>query len=166
MKISTKGLVRFVLMYLTSIPVLVFIGTANEWFAYVLLFVSSAVLAVEVINETWKGSRPLTEMKYRSRKEGHRNELEQPADRVEELKRSSSKYLIECVRQIFFKRLGLEYGVSDTEAEKLLERPENLLRLVDDENLLKLISEEDPFPKRRDQLLRFLSRVLDRLEAM
>jgi len=162
----SKRLVRTVLIYLLSVPIIIFLGVLNENLGHALLLVSSAFLSVEIAYEVWKGFQPLREVKYPSLKETPRfRTLENLTDIVGKATgghEGAFTVLMSRLRHIYLERvLGSEYPRGIDVGGFLMGQKENVASTGDAELVSLLLTQE---PSTQEGRLELLHKILKRLE--
>ena len=161
-----KRLVRTILIYLISVPIIILLGLLNESFGHALLFVSSAFLSVGILYEIWKGFQPLRDVKYPSPKETPRfrtfENLRDIVGKATGGHEGAFTVLMSRLRHIYLERiLGGEYSRGIDVEEFLMARKEDSVSAGDAELVSLLLAKE---PDTQEGRLGLLHEILERLE--
>ena len=163
----SKSLVRIILVYFASVPVIILLGSLNEGLGHVFLFGFSSLLSVGVLYEAWRGCRLLREVKYPAPKEIRRlRTLRYLRDMVGKATgghEGAFTVLMTHLRRIYLERvLGGEYSRRLDPEEFLTEQKENVV-LKGDAELASLLLAEGP--DTQEGMLKLLEEILERMEV-
>ena len=162
----SNRLVRTILIYLISVPIIVFLGLLNENLGHALLFISSAFLSAGILYEIWKGYLPLREVKYPSPKEIPRfRKLENSEEVIGKATGGHGgafTLLVSRLRHTYVERiLGPEYSRGIDVEDFLIGQKGNAVSRSDAELTSLLLTEE---PDTQEGRLELLHEILERLE--
>ena len=162
----SNRLVRIILIYLLSVPIIIFLGLLNENLGHALLFISSAFLSVGILYEIWKGYQPLREVKYPSPKEIPRfRTLENLGDIIGKATGGHGgafTVLMSRLRHTYVERiLGPEYSRGIDVEDFLIGQKGSSVSRGDAELVSLLLTKE---PDTQEGRLELLHEILERLE--
>jgi len=157
---------RTILLYLLSVPIIIFLGLLNENLGHALLFISSAFLSVGILYEIWKGYQPQREVKYPSPKEIPRfRTLENLGDIIGKATGGHGgafTVLMSRLRHIYVERiLGGEYSRGIDVEDFLIGQKGSSVSKSDAELTSLLLTKE---PDTQEGRLELLREILERLE--
>jgi len=161
-----KRLVRTILIYLLSVPIIILLGLLNENLGHALLFVSSAFLSVGILYEIWKGYQPLREVEYPSPNETPRfrtlENLREIAGKATGGHGGAFTVLMSRLRHVYLERiLGGENSRGIDVEEFLMGQKENVVSAREAELVSLLLTKE---PSTQEGRLELLHEILERLE--
>lgn len=161
-----KRLVRTILIYLVSVPIIIFLGLLNENLGYALLFISSAFLSAGILYEVLKGYQPLREVKYPSPKEVPKfrtlQNLEEIIGKATGGHGGAFIVLMSRLRHIYVERiLGGEYPRGIDVEDFLIGQKGSSVSKGDAELVELLLTKE---PDTQEGRLELLHEILERLE--
>lgn len=157
-----KTMITSILLYAALVLISLFAGLINEQAGYALFLSSSVFFSVTIVHETWKESKPLRAIRYPiENAPPNKNQLSDAIQRAL-FEKVPPTYFISRLRQILLKKLSLRLDVTEAEAEKLLQNPENLRDLGYDK--LAFLISEDNLTKTRNERIKLLNTILSQLE--
>ena len=162
-----KSLLRIILVYLVSVPIIIFLGSFNENLGHIFLFGFSALLSVGVLYEIWVGCRLLRQVKYPAPKEIRRlRTLRYLRDMVVKATgghEGAFRVLTAHLRHIYLERvLDGEHSRRVDLEEFLTEQKQNVVSKGDAELASLLLAEG---PGTQEGRLELLNEILERMEV-
>lgn len=161
-----NNLIKSAAIYALLIFVSLFLGLLSEPLAYFLFFLASVLFSATIVYEIWKVFKPLKEIKYPTWNEAsNQKKLEKLTTSIEKAisNKSSSKYIMDHLRQILIKKMSLQLSINPAEAEDLLKNPKKI-REIGYDRLARLIAEGNSLPKKRNERIKKLNDILNQVE--
>jgi hypothetical protein len=120
------------------------------------------------IEEIWKHSKSLIDIKYPSSKEpsGSR-ELDLLVNSIDEvIDNPDSASIPIVIKQLFMKKVVLQNDLNNLDVKRLEDNLENHDLFAGDKDLLKTFLNEKSLPQNKMERIKFLNHILDKLEVM
>jgi hypothetical protein len=154
------------LLYALLVLLSLLAGLANEQLAYAIFFFSSVFFTASIVYGTWKETRPLKEIEYPAGKDVFSQRgLDQLSAAVQNTVsgKSSSAYVLSRLRHILLKKMSLRLGITEHDAEELLQNSDDLEDLGYSRPLA-LMNERHFLNRTRNERAKLLNDILDQLE--